>query len=76
MVINKIDDDEMLPGFWFHPTDEDLIGFYPKRKIQQLYIPIELIKQMDIYKHDPVGISMQQNNFDTAKNNTYIWWNK
>lgn len=50
---DKIDDDEMLPGFRFHPTEEELVGFYLKRKIQQLSIPIVLIKQMDIYKHDP-----------------------
>ncbi|KAM7506743.1 hypothetical protein LguiA_017196 [Lonicera macranthoides] len=32
--------------------DEELVGFYLKRKIQQLSIPIELMEQMDIYKHD------------------------
>ncbi|KAA8547989.1 hypothetical protein F0562_004418 [Nyssa sinensis] len=46
-------DDVMLPGFRFHPTDEELIGFYLKRKIQQRSLPIELIKQVDIYKYDP-----------------------
>ncbi|GAA0154633.1 hypothetical protein LIER_12559 [Lithospermum erythrorhizon] len=49
---NKIDD-VMLPGFRFHPTDEELVGFYLRRKIQQRYLPIELIKQIDIYKYDP-----------------------
>uniref|UniRef100_A0A803QMD2 NAC domain-containing protein n=1 Tax=Cannabis sativa TaxID=3483 RepID=A0A803QMD2_CANSA len=45
----------MLPGFRFHPTDEELVGFYLNRKIQQhpLPLPIELIKQVDIYKYDP-----------------------
>ncbi|KAI3516437.1 hypothetical protein L1887_15352 [Cichorium endivia] len=43
----------MLPGFRFHPTDEELVGFYLKRKIQQRPLSIELIKQLDIYKHDP-----------------------
>ncbi|XP_022734826.1 protein FEZ-like [Durio zibethinus] len=43
----------MLPGFRFHPTDEELVGFYLKRKIQQLPLSIELIKQLDIYKYDP-----------------------
>ncbi|KAK9060137.1 hypothetical protein SSX86_020841 [Deinandra increscens subsp. villosa] len=43
----------MLPGFRFHPTDEELVGFYLKRKIQQTPLSIELIKQLDIYKHDP-----------------------
>lgn len=46
-------DDVMLPGFRFHPTDEELVGFYLKRKIQQRSLPIELIKQVDIYKYDP-----------------------
>ncbi|XP_038891306.1 protein FEZ-like [Benincasa hispida] len=43
----------MLPGFRFHPTDEELVGFYLKRKIQQRPLLIELIKQIDIYKYDP-----------------------
>ncbi|XP_059655049.1 protein FEZ-like [Cornus florida] len=46
-------DEVMLPGFRFHPTDEELVGFYLKRKIQQRPLPIELIKQIDIYKYDP-----------------------
>lgn len=46
-------DDIILPGFRFHPTDEELVGFYLKRKIQHRALPIELIKQVDIYKYDP-----------------------
>ncbi|KAF5184613.1 Fez-like protein [Thalictrum thalictroides] len=46
-------DEVMLPGFRFHPTDEELVGFYLKRKIQHRSLPIELIKQLDIYKYDP-----------------------
>ncbi|KAG6713072.1 hypothetical protein I3842_05G132400 [Carya illinoinensis] len=46
-------DEILLPGFRFHPTDEELVGFYLKRKIQQRPLSIELIKQLDIYKYDP-----------------------
>ncbi|KAJ7953806.1 putative NAC domain-containing protein [Quillaja saponaria] len=46
-------DEIMLPGFRFHPTDEELVGFYLKRKIQQKPLSIELIKPLDIYKYDP-----------------------
>ncbi|KAL8160951.1 hypothetical protein V2J09_012440 [Rumex salicifolius] len=46
-------DDVMLPGFRFHPTDEELVAFYLKRKILHQSLPIELIKQVDIYKFDP-----------------------
>ncbi|XP_030942005.1 protein FEZ [Quercus lobata] len=50
--VDKVDD-VILPGFRFHPTDEELVGFYLKRKVQQRALPIELIKQVDIYKYDP-----------------------
>ncbi|KAJ8774978.1 hypothetical protein K2173_019982 [Erythroxylum novogranatense] len=52
---NEVDrnNDVMLPGFRFHPTDEELVSFYLKRKVQQRPLPIELIKQVDIYKYDP-----------------------
>ncbi|GAB2262497.1 hypothetical protein Droror1_Dr00003494 [Drosera rotundifolia] len=46
-------DEVMLPGFRFHPTDEELLAFYLRRKIQQRPISIDLIKQLDIYKYDP-----------------------
>ncbi|KAE8675669.1 Protein FEZ [Hibiscus syriacus] len=50
--VDKVDD-VMLPGFRFHPTDEELVGFYLKKKIQEKPLPIELIKQVDIYKYEP-----------------------
>ncbi|KAK6129245.1 hypothetical protein DH2020_036954 [Rehmannia glutinosa] len=49
----KSTDDFMMPGFRFHPTDEELVEFYLKRKLLQRSLPIELIKQVDIYKYDP-----------------------
>ncbi|XP_010517852.1 PREDICTED: transcription factor JUNGBRUNNEN 1-like [Camelina sativa] len=42
-----------LPGFRFHPTDEELLGFYLRRKVENKPIKLELIKQIDIYKFDP-----------------------
>ncbi|KAJ0100229.1 hypothetical protein Patl1_21918 [Pistacia atlantica] len=41
------------PVFASIQPDEELVGFYLKRKIQQRSLPIELIKQVDIYKYDP-----------------------
>ncbi|RWW40527.1 hypothetical protein BHE74_00054056 [Ensete ventricosum] len=46
-------DEVILPGFRFHPTDEELVSFYLKRKVQQRPLSIELIRQLDIYKYDP-----------------------
>ncbi|KAA8527169.1 hypothetical protein F0562_008602 [Nyssa sinensis] len=50
---NDDDDDVPLPGFRFHPTDDELVGFYLRRKVEKRPISIELIKQIDIYKYDP-----------------------
>ncbi|XP_047326023.1 transcription factor JUNGBRUNNEN 1-like [Impatiens glandulifera] len=47
------DDDVPLPGFRFHPTDEELLGFYLRRKVDKIPTSIELIKHVDIYKYDP-----------------------
>ncbi|XP_012472289.1 transcription factor JUNGBRUNNEN 1 isoform X2 [Gossypium raimondii] len=50
----KRDGEEIkLPGFRFHPTDEELVGFYLRRKVEKKPISIELIKQIDIYQYDP-----------------------
>ncbi|KAF8007750.1 hypothetical protein BT93_K1673 [Corymbia citriodora subsp. variegata] len=52
---NKNNDEEgvTLPGFRFYPTDEELVGFYLRRKVEKKPLKIELIKQVDIYKYDP-----------------------
>ncbi|KAJ0262531.1 Transcription factor JUNGBRUNNEN 1 [Hirschfeldia incana] len=47
------EDEVILPGFRFHPTDEELLGYYLRRKVENRPIKLELIKQIDIYKFDP-----------------------
>ncbi|KAF8077369.1 hypothetical protein N665_1043s0014 [Sinapis alba] len=47
------EDETTLPGFRFHPTDEELLGYYLRRKVENKPIKLELIKQVDIYKYDP-----------------------
>ncbi|GLT91197.1 hypothetical protein SLE2022_090970 [Rubroshorea leprosula] len=41
------------PGFRFHPTDEELLGYYLKRKVEGLEIELEVIPVIDFYKFDP-----------------------
>ena len=50
---NRKQDEVVLPGFRFHPTDEELVGFYLQRKVEKKPLRIELIKQVDIYRYDP-----------------------
>ncbi|CAN6994688.1 hypothetical protein IGI04_017561 [Brassica rapa subsp. trilocularis] len=47
------EDETTLPGFRFHPTDEELLEYYLRRKVENKPIKLELIKQVDIYKYDP-----------------------
>ncbi|KAK7257053.1 hypothetical protein RIF29_30746 [Crotalaria pallida] len=51
--LNKDDEGGTLPGFRFHPTDEELVGFYLRRKLDKKPLSLDLIKQIDIYKYDP-----------------------
>ncbi|CAF2343993.1 unnamed protein product [Brassica napus] len=41
------------PGFRFHPTDEELITYYLKRKINSREIELEIIPEVDLYKCEP-----------------------
>ncbi|GMH26751.1 hypothetical protein Nepgr_028594 [Nepenthes gracilis] len=41
------------PGFRFHPNDEELVGYYLKRKVEGLEIELEVIPEIDFYKYDP-----------------------
>ncbi|KAG6534177.1 transcription factor JUNGBRUNNEN 1-like [Zingiber officinale] len=43
----------LLPGFRFHPTDEELLSFYLRRKVQRRAFSIDVVREVDIYKHDP-----------------------
>lgn len=41
------------PGFRFHPTDEELVVQYLKRKVFSCPLPASIIPEVDICKYDP-----------------------
>ncbi|KAL1195286.1 NAC domain-containing protein 18 [Cardamine amara subsp. amara] len=41
------------PGFRFHPTDEELVVHYLKRKTDSVPLPVAIITDVDLYKFDP-----------------------
>nr|XP_010940229.1 NAC domain-containing protein 45 [Elaeis guineensis] len=41
------------PGFRFHPTDEELVNYYLKRKIHGLKIELDIIPEVELYKCEP-----------------------
>ncbi|XP_059301164.1 NAC transcription factor 56-like [Lycium ferocissimum] len=44
---------QLPPGFRFHPTDEELIVHYLKKKVDSAPIPVDIIAEVDLYKFDP-----------------------
>lgn len=62
---HKEEDEAPLPGFRFHPTDEELLGYYLRRKVENRPIKLELIKQIDIYKFDPWDLPSKSSSWIT-----------
>jgi hypothetical protein len=41
-----------LPGFRFHPTEEELLGFYLSRVVHGKQLHFDIIGTLNIYRHD------------------------
>lgn len=41
------------PGFRFHPTDEELVDYYLRKKVSSKKIDLDVIKDVDLYKIEP-----------------------
>ncbi|KAK4360516.1 hypothetical protein RND71_019468 [Anisodus tanguticus] len=41
------------PGFRFHPTDEELVGYYLRKKIAAQKIDLDVIRDIDLYRIEP-----------------------
>ncbi|KAK1326710.1 NAC domain-containing protein 74 [Acorus calamus] len=52
-VLNFLTLDSLPLGFGFHPTDVELISHYLKSKILGQNMDVEVIPEIDIYKHEP-----------------------
>ncbi|XP_010256387.1 PREDICTED: NAC domain-containing protein 30 [Nelumbo nucifera] len=44
------------PGFRFHPTEEELVGYYLKRKVNSEKLDIDVIMDIDLYRIEPWDI--------------------
>ncbi|KAJ8765851.1 hypothetical protein K2173_020367 [Erythroxylum novogranatense] len=47
----------LAPGFRFHPTDEELVSYYLKRKVSNKPVRFDAIAEIDIYKNEPWDLS-------------------
>lgn len=48
------------PGFRFHPTDEELVDYYLRKKVASKKIDLDVIKDIDLYKIEPWDLQGNQ----------------
>ncbi|KAK8320929.1 hypothetical protein V6Z12_A12G068700 [Gossypium hirsutum] len=41
------------PGFRFHPTDDELVGYYLRKKVASQKIDLDVITDIDLYRIEP-----------------------
>ncbi|GLU16395.1 hypothetical protein SLE2022_328310 [Rubroshorea leprosula] len=64
------------PGFRFHPTEEELVGYYLKRKIDSLKIDLDVIIDIDLYKMEPWDIQARCKLWYDEQNEWYFFSHK
>ncbi|XP_071708540.1 NAC domain-containing protein 105-like [Rutidosis leptorrhynchoides] len=54
MIMDTIDQSSCVPpGFRFHPTDEELVGYYLRKKVASQKIDLDVIRDIDLYRIEP-----------------------
>lgn len=54
--INMCTEQITLPGFRFHPTEEELLDFYLKNMVVGKKLRYDVIGFLNIYHHDPCDL--------------------
>ncbi|CAF2127006.1 unnamed protein product [Brassica napus] len=60
----------LAPGFRFHPTDEELVSYYLKRKVLGRPVRFDAIGDADIYKYEPWDLAV----FSRLKTRDQEWY--
>lgn len=53
----------VAPGFRFHPTDEELVRYYLRRKVCGKPFQSQMVPEVDIYKSEPWELAGIHNSF-------------
>nr|UBT01647.1 NAC transcription factor 43 [Litchi chinensis] len=60
----------LAPGFRFHPTDEELVSYYLKRKVTNKAFHFNAIAEVDIYKNEPWDLVA----YSRLKTKDQVWY--
>ncbi|CAH8333868.1 unnamed protein product [Eruca vesicaria subsp. sativa] len=64
------------PGFRFHPTDEELLHYYLKKKISYHKFEMEVIREVDLNKLEPWDLQERCKIGSTPQNEWYFFSHK
>ncbi|GMY07960.1 protein BEARSKIN2 [Fagus crenata] len=64
------------PGFRFHPTDEELLHYYLKKKVSFQKFDMEVIKEVDLNKMEPWELQERCKIGSTPQNEWYFFSHK
>ncbi|XP_022894822.1 NAC domain-containing protein 30-like isoform X1 [Olea europaea var. sylvestris] len=64
------------PGFRFHPTEEELVGYYLKRRVNAMKIDLDIIVDIDLYRMEPWDIQDQCKSGYEEQNEWYFFSHK
>eukprot|EP00249_Psilotum_nudum_P029900 c41450_g1_i1 orf=1-378(-) len=76
MSIHISNQPKVPPGFRFHPTDEELVDYYLKKKVECKRIDLDVIREIDLYKLEPWDLQERCKIGSTEQNDWYFFSHK
>ncbi|XP_059637757.1 NAC domain-containing protein 43-like [Cornus florida] len=76
MSISVNGQSQVPPGFRFHPTEEELLQYYLKKKISYEQIDLDVIRDVDLNKLEPWDIQEKCKIGSTPQNDWYFFSHK
>ncbi|GMN42809.1 hypothetical protein TIFTF001_012008 [Ficus carica] len=76
MSISVNGQSQVPPGFRFHPTEEELLQYYLKKKVSNLRIDLDVIRDVDLNKLEPWDIQEKCRIGTTPQNDWYFFSHK
>ncbi|KAL8150322.1 hypothetical protein V2J09_020130 [Rumex salicifolius] len=67
---------QVPPGFRFHPTEEELLHYYLKKKVANQQIDLDVIQDVDLNKLEPWDIQEKCKIGSSAQNDWYFFSHK
>ncbi|CAB4270338.1 unnamed protein product [Prunus armeniaca] len=76
MSISVNGQSQVPPGFRFHPTEEELLQYYLKKKVSNQSIDLDVIRDVDLNKLEPWDIQEKCKIGTTPQNDWYFFSHK